>query len=134
MRVSNWPSQYHRAVANARLIPFRWGVHDCVLFSAYVVDSISDLDVTPKFKARYHWHNEESAQKIIEQAGGLSALVCEFLGPPVSWTLLSTGDVVLAKSEEKILLAIHDGHNLLYPGVSGIAALPLSCALHGWRV
>jgi ATP-dependent Clp protease ATP-binding subunit ClpC len=32
------------------------------------VDSISDLDVTPKFKARYHWHNEESAQKIIEQA------------------------------------------------------------------
>lgn len=134
MRVANWSSQYHRAVASARTVPFRWGVNDCVLFAAYVTDSISDLGVTQKFKAKYHWHDEESAKEIIRSAGSLDALVCEFMGPPVPWTLLSTGDVVLAESEGKTLLTVHDGSNLLYPSSTGIAALALSCAKHGWRV
>lgn len=134
MRVANWPSQYHRAVASARTVPFRWGVHDCVLFAAYVVDSISDLDVTARFKARYHWHNEATAQAILGQAGGLDVLVREFLGQPVPWTMLSTGDIVLASSEGKHLLTVHDGHNLLYPGPNGVAPLPLAQAIHGWRI
>lgn len=134
MRKENWQAEYHRAIATAQLLPFQWGVHDCVTFAAYLVDAISDLDVTARFKAKYRWTNQGEAARLILAAGSLQALVTEFMGPPISWVNLSLGDALMAFNNGKEIVCIHDGHNLIAPADKGLMSVPLSSAICGWRI
>lgn len=135
MRIENWYGEYGKAVAAVVGMPFEWGVHDCVTFAARVVDAISDLAVTASFRAKYQWNSKETAYAIISQAGGLEALVVEFLGDPVPWSRLSTGDIVLAiQSDGSEIICVHDGHNLIAPGAVGVISVRLSAAVKGWSI
>lgn len=134
MRLADWTLEYHRAIANARLVPFQWGVHDCVMFAAYVVDSITDLGVIRQLRSSYRWTNATEAAVIIRTAGSLSALTDRVLGTSVPWAQTGLGDVVLAMDGEREVLCINDGHCLLVAAGVGITSLPMTASQCGWKV
>ena len=134
MRHHDWQERYHAAIKNAQLVPFTWGVHDCITFAAYMVDAISDTAVTVRMRERYSWTSEAEARALIEKAGSLRTLIEEFMGEAVPWAQTTLGDAVLAIQNGKEIVAIHDGSNLIAPDAVGIAGVPLSCAVVGWRI
>ena len=133
MRKDNWQSAYAEAIALAMETRFEWGKHDCVLFCGRVVDAISDRNVTQRMLAEYQWSSAREAYEIITVAGGLQALVTEMMGDPAPWVRCSTGDVVLARNEDgSDIVTIHDGHNLITVGGTGLGSLPMSASILGW--
>lgn len=136
MRVQHWQTNYHKGIATARMCRFQWGVHDCITFAAYMVDLLTDLDVTPKFQAKYKWTSAMEAARIIDSVGGLEYLVSEFLGQPVPPLLVHQGDIALCRNGDgRDIVAVHDGYKLLAPTEpEGLRSLPLPAILKGWNL
>lgn len=137
-RLPDWEARYAHGIETVRFVPFTWGVHDCVMFAAYMIERVTGRDFSPEFRRKYRWADAQEAKAIVAGAGGLGALVDEFLGvaarrPPL---LLAKGDVVLAHSINGIeVLAVHDGARLIAPAPDvGLDTLPLGNALYGWRL
>ena len=57
---------------------FTWGDADCCQFAAHVAKKITGIDYVAAFK----YDSENEAQRIIENDGGLSALLTRVLGTP----------------------------------------------------
>lgn len=55
-RRPDWPERLASAIAAARHRPFRWGEHDCCLFTADCIAAVTGTDVAADWRGRYADH------------------------------------------------------------------------------
>lgn len=133
-RLPDWQSRlqaYCFAVAHR---PFGWGRHDCFHFAAGAVQALTGRHPAPDLCGRYG--GPLGAARILSEGGGLQALVCERLGPPLPAPgLARDGDIGLVPTPDGEGLAVRSHLNWLMPTITvGLAALPGDAAVQAWRV
>lgn len=131
MRLNDWQQRYSDFVALRMSAPFVWGSNDCCLFAADCVKAMTGVEHAKELRG---YETALQAARIIEDAGGLSAIATAALGPSVTPAYAAVGDVVLIENADREMLAICNGVNVIAPGESGIVALGMESALAVWKV
>lgn len=133
MRLRDWQSRLDATVAEHRRMPFEWGRHDCALFAADCVLSITGRDPADDLRGRYM--TEAGAARIIKRAGGLESLGDARLGSRCMLLTAQVGDVGLLVQDGREMFAVCAGqHWLAAARDGGLAVLPLTAARLAWRV
>jgi len=52
-RAQDWEERLDRFVKSRRSTPFAWGTHDCCLFAADAIESMTGVDIAVKFRGKY---------------------------------------------------------------------------------
>lgn len=135
-RQPDWSERLINAVETAKVLPFRYGLHDCCTFAAHCVDAMCGSGLMSRMQRDHPYSDEEGATARIAEAGGFAALVSEYLGAPMdNPNFASPGDVVLAEDGEgKQVVAVIVGHNAIAPTTGGLVALPYGQIRMAWKV
>jgi hypothetical protein len=131
MRRDDWVEQMWLAIEDHADTEFVWGVNDCCLFVARVVDAMTDSDIETQLNAAYT--DEETALAYIASFGSLEAAVSSHLGQPEPGRPLR-GDVVLIDGGDGPALGILVGGYIAGMGPNGFVYLPRSEALQRWAI
>lgn len=131
MRRNDWVEKMWLAIEDHADTEFVWGVNDCCLFVARVVDAMTDSDIETQLNASYS--DEETALAYIASFGSLEAAVSSYLGQPEPGRPLR-GDVVLIDGGEGPALGILVGGHIAGMGPNGFVYLPRSEALQRWAI
>jgi len=138
MRKQGWPEILAAEIEAHRNRPFEWGVHDCALFAADVVQAMTDVDYSGKFRGRYS--TEAEANELLERMGGLEAIATDALGEPLdNPRFAQRGDVILINNDRCFprgmeALGICIGHKCAYVGKKGLIFLSMKDWQKAWRV
>ena len=134
MRLNNWTTKLNDLVESRRLLPFKWGVNDCMLWPADVVNTLTGIDPAEGLRGTYD--SALSGMRIAEKAGGLSELISSQLHlQPTSTKFAHRGDVVLFGSPERLCGGVCLGDTAAFVDLEGLKFIsmknvePLS-----WRV
>lgn len=131
-RFDDWPEQLAATVAAAQARPFAFGTHDCGLFAADCVLSMTGVDIAEGFRGAYA--DEAGAMAIEARHGGVQGLMTTVLGYPVPVPQVHRGDVVMLEEDGRRTLGICMGAGSAFVGRAGLLMVPtLRCAV-GWRV
>ena len=131
MRREDWVEKMWLAIDDHADTEFVWGVNDCCLFVARVVDAMTDSDIETQLNASYT--DEKTALAYIASFGSLEAAVSSYLGQPEPGRPLR-GDVVLIDGGEGPALGILVGGHIAGMGPNGFVYLPRSEALQRWSI
>lgn len=131
-RLHDWQLRWEAFVLARRSAPFAWGANDCCTFAADAVQAIIGVDVAPA-GLREH-RTAKQAYRALRRHGGIASIATKALGDPISPGLANVGDVLLVVQTKHPALAVCNGDHALAPSASGLEAVPLSCAVHAWRV
>lgn len=134
-RREDWQARLHECVEVARILPFKYGLHDCCLWAAHCIDAMCDTQYVRQVKERLNYNSKETADAVILSAGGLPRLVSEFLGEPRRDAFAAPGDVVLTRGPDgEALIGVVVGHRIVAPGPSGVLSIPAAKTLLYWKV
>lgn len=129
MRPQDWPALLDGYVAQARRMPFAWGTHDCVTFTAGWFKLMTWRDVHAPFRGQY---DTERAALEIMAANGVRNMADagQFLfGAPLSApAFVGRGDIVLAEGALGICL----GGVGSFLGTDGVTFLRRDKFVTGW--
>lgn len=133
-RRADWEPRLYSAIEKMRHVPFQWGQHDCVLFSADLIEVITDVDLAAEFRDLYD--SKKSALKILKTdfKGELINAVSHKLGEPVHKYKARRGDLVLMQTTSIPFLGIATGTNAVSPGEKELMLIPMRHWLKVWRV
>lgn len=132
-RLPNADARLRALLDSRRRAAFAWGVHDCCLFAADVVQAL--LGVDPALIIRHTYGNREQAGRLLAGLGGLEQMATSVLGAPLRAPLLACmGDVGLLRDGERELLGVCTGETWTVPAARGLGLLPLESARVAWRV
>jgi len=131
MRRADWVGQMWLAIEDHADTEFVWGVNDCCLFVARVVDAMTDSDIETELNASYT--DEQTALAYIALFGSLEAAVSSHLGQPEPGRPLR-GDVVLIDGGDGPALGILVGGHIAGMGPNGFVYLPRGEALQRWAI
>jgi hypothetical protein len=129
-RFQDWPKRLDAAIEAARGRPFSWGGHDCALFAADVVNSISGKDFGAPWRGSYE--SAVQAMRRLRSHGGLPGLVTQLLGEPVNPEQARRGDVVLKRGEPTLGICL--GAKCAFTGLAGLVFVPLKECELVWHV
>lgn len=142
-RIRGWEQALVRFTMSRMRTPQEWGSHDCCIFAADAIKTITGEDFAADFRGQYG--SETEAFQLLAQLGyaDLGALASSRLpeiirdGQPAPH-FAHRGDVVLVGrewNEYGEALGICDGISIIGPGVKrGIAAIPIKYAVRAWKV
>jgi hypothetical protein len=134
-RREGWPERLAAMVEAARDVPFAWGSHDCCTWAARWVEAERGVSILAPFVyARGEWASALEAARIMQDAGGLGAIVTAELGVAMPAARAMRGDVVRVEIEGRESLAVVVGDMAAAPGLEGIAFAPMGRWLEGWAV
>jgi len=111
--------------------PFDYGYFDCCEFVREVAIQYRGTDPAPEL----FYEDEETAQFLITDFGGLSPLMTYVFGDPIPVEDTETGDALklkLPKTGDIMGVRVPDG--ALVPVMRGLHKVPLRYALEGWRI
>jgi hypothetical protein len=133
-RRSDWPEKLFEIFEARKGDPFKWGINDCVMFAADVVQAMTDTDLAEQFRGTYS--DEIGAKRLLKGLGGIDSLVSSKLGAPmISPLVAQRGDVVLIESHgDGPSLCIVTGMLAWGPGEEHLVSFPVAGALKAWRV
>lgn len=132
-RKLDWQLAFATCVAENQDRPFIWGEHDCVLWAANAVLSITGFDAAEGFRDRYS--TALGAAKLLKEFGGMEALVTAKLErEPTPPAFANVGDILMVMQEGQPMLAVCNGETMLAPGLSGLVSLPTLSAVKAWKV
>lgn len=133
MRLHNWPQRLAEAVTAANEKTFGYGLHDCCLFTADVVQAITGVDYAESLRG---YTSEQEAYEIVEHYGSITAMVSALLGAePIHPAHAMRGDVVLAEYGGRETLGICLGAHCAFAQVGvGLRMLPRASASRAWSV
>lgn len=133
MRIEGWVKALYETVESAAGRPFAFGLDDCGLCVASVIDAIVlDSHWVDDLKANYS--DEASALRFVAAEGGMEAAVTRRLGEPVPPLCARRGDVCLLPGEGMPALGICMGETVAAMRPEGIRYVSLGEALKAWRV
>ena len=130
-RNADWVDQMFATIEAHTDLPFEWGVNDCCIFVARVIDAMTSSTIEADLSAEYH--DEETALAFIASHGSLEAAVSVFLGDPVPGMAMR-GDAVLLDGGNGPALGIMLGDVIAAMGPDGIVYMPRGAALMRWAV
>ena len=134
MRLKDWTSRFAGLVEEARLRPFAWGVHDCCLWGADVVRSITGRDPGAQWRGTYS--DALSAGRLLRRLGGIEA-VAAMGGRAIPVAFAAAGDVGLVQANAEDgshSIGACTGTGWLVVGESGLLHFPIDSAVSAWRV
>jgi hypothetical protein len=132
-RLLDWQLEFAKCVDKNRAKAFVWGEHDCVLWAANALIAITGHDPAEEFRGQYS--TALGAARILEQAGGMEALVSKQLErEPVPAAFANVGDILLVMQEDRPMLAVCNGETMFAPGLEGLVSLPTLSAVKAWKV
>jgi len=122
MRYDDWPARLDHFLESRRASPFRYGVHDCCLFAADAVHSITGSDPAAEFRNTYH-----SRRGALRCLGGRSIreLAAEVFSRR-GFTAIGAG---CAQRGDVVLLSLGGGETL---GVIALDSRPVAASASGW--
>lgn len=134
-RRQDWPSRLAACVESARDKPFQWGSHDCALFVADAVASMTDQDIAAPWRGTYA--SEIEARALMREicGGDLRALWTKAFGPAMNNPLMAQrGDCVLVENDGREVSAILIGGGVaVAPGPDSLEAMPADRVVAAWR-
>jgi hypothetical protein len=133
VRIQGWESALYDAVEYARARPFEWGVHDCALFAAGVVERLTGQDIAAPYRG---YKTERGALSRIVKAGGMEAMATRALGEPIDIKRAGRGDFVLVESDAPWpgAFAIVLDTRAAAAGMDGVTFVPMKLWRMAWRV
>ncbi|MFB9772112.1 DUF6950 family protein [Sphingomonas yabuuchiae] len=105
-RLPDWEARLAAYLESHRLRPFAWGDHDCCLFCAGAVESMTGVDPMPEFRGRYS--TAIGAERALRRYGGgtLDATLDDKF-TPVTASLARRGDIIMSGGLLGICLGLH---------------------------
>lgn len=94
MKTDGWQDRFFAYLDVARVTPFKWGIQDCCLFAADVVDAVTGSTFREQLSLCYT--DEASALAYIASFGSLEAAVSSWLGASEAPNSAGPGDIVIA--------------------------------------
>jgi hypothetical protein len=110
---------------------FLWGVNDCCLFVARVIDAMTDTSHELDLASQYS--DEATALAYIASHGSLETAVSFHLGNPSSGRA-QRGDAVMCANNGNPCIGICVGSTVACVGESGLRWLPRSEILTRWTI
>ena len=138
MRKQGWPEILAARIEAYRNEPFKWGVHDCALFAADVVQAMTGIDHARIFRG--HYSTKGGAVEMMEWMGGFETIMGNALGKPLdNPRFAKRGDVILINNDRCFprgmeALGICIGHKCAYVGKKGLIFLSMKDWQKAWRV
>jgi NAD(P)H-hydrate repair Nnr-like enzyme with NAD(P)H-hydrate epimerase domain len=118
MRRYDWAAQMFAVIDAHQDSEFAWGVNDCCLFAARVVDAMCGTAHEKTLSEKYN--DEASALAYIKESGGIAAAVDTFIGPHKTQGRPARGDVVLFNGANGETLGICVGEYIAAIAENGI--------------
>lgn len=131
-RLRDWPERLDAFLRERAAVPFAWGSNDCCTFVADAIDAMTGRDVMADLRGRYS--NAFGALGLTQELGGLQAAVTGLLGEPCHPALVTVGDVLLVRTEDRELLLLCNGVTAIGPGLRGLETLAAPDVVCAWRV
>lgn len=131
MRRNDWVDQMWAIIEAHSSAQFEWGVNDCCLFTARVIDAMTDTDHELDLQAAYS--DEATALAYIASHGGLQDAVSSHLGEPAEGRALR-GDAVMVDGGEGYAIGICTGSTVACLQQQGLIHLPRSEILARWAI
>lgn len=111
--------------------PFNYGSFDCCELVRQVAIHYRGEDPAPDLI----YENEEGAQQIIDEHGGLSGLMTEVFGQAIEPDDAEVGDALLLRLPKTgAVMGVKVPDGALVPVKRGLWKVPLRYALEGWRI
>jgi len=132
----DWQNEFQEFVEFFRWKPFEWGEWDCCKFADAAIFSFTGEHVIPKTLT---WTDEDSAKTAIKDYGktllGSLSKACKLHGlASIPTAMMTTGDLILFKSQQGVMVGISDGYGILAPSDDGITVHLSESAMKAWRV
>lgn len=133
MRHDNWPTLLSDFIERSVNRPFEWGVSDCTLFAASAAAEMTGVDFAKALRGKYS--SARGAQRLMDEAGGLSAILLSTGLEEVQPLCAQRGDAVMVETDGREALGVigMDG-GVVCQGPDGLTFLPIDRALRAWRV
>lgn len=134
VRREDWSDRLTQAVDAAYNRPFAWGMHDCALWAADVVEAMTGRDPAESYRGRYT--TPRSAIKTLRDHGfaDLGEAITDALGEPIEPKLAQRGDVVLVAGPAGEAAGICIGSISATPSRQGLFFAPMAAWVKAWRV
>ncbi len=132
----DWDRRMAAEIERQHSLPFEFGLHDCCMFAADVVQAMTGYDPADGIRATYTSATE--AARILRRAGGMKELVSNMLdcnpSPPGA---ARRGDVCMMGKAEGFInnqLGICIGDSVLVAADACLFQRELSSAICCWRI
>lgn len=135
-KVYNWATKLNETIAAASAIPFAYGTHDCALFAANCVQSMTGTDLAADVRGRYQ--SKPGAKLLMrEKYGGdleqcMEQIALQYSlveGSPMG---TKRGDIVLCDTAEGPALGIVSGHYCCFAGPKGLTMITVRECRRAW--
>jgi len=131
-RCDNWPNLLAQFIEQRRDQPFAWGVNDCCTFAADWVQLCTGVDYAQAWRGRYV--SGLGAVRVLDEAGGVEALVDALGLHRVAPQLAGRGDIVAQQAGRGVTLGICLGVTTAFVAEDGLVFGPLSSVETAWRI
>lgn len=130
-RRTDWVAQMWAQVEDHSNAPFAWGINDCCLFVARVIDAMTETSHELDLASQYT--DEATALDYIASHGSLETAVSFHLGNPSSGRA-QRGDAVLCANNGNPCVGICVGGNVACIGQNGLLFLPRQDITTRWEI
>jgi hypothetical protein len=131
-RRDNWPDLLANFIEQKRDQPFAWGVNDCCTFAADWVQLCTGVDYAQAWRGRYS--SALGAVRVLDEAGGVEALVDALGLHRVEPQLAGRGDIVAQQAGRGVTLGICLGVTTAFVAETGLVFGPLSSVETAWKI
>jgi hypothetical protein len=132
-RHAAWPTRLALHLQARQFAPFVWGSNDCCSFAIDGVVAVTGHDYMAPLRGQYS--TAAQAARLMRDAGGLQALVCQHLGATRPQAAQAQrGDVVLLPTPHGPALGLCVGAQAIAAGELGTVAYSMTAALAAWAV
>jgi hypothetical protein len=131
-RLPDWQTRFALLCIERRARAFAWGQHDCCLWAADAVRSLTGQDFAADLRGTYATAAE--ASRVLKKLGGVRGIATAALGASVAPAFAAVGDIVLMQQDGRELLAACNGLEALCAGDAGLAPASMQQALAAWKV
>lgn len=135
-RLPGWERRLFELLERNRMVPFKWGTHDCCTWAAAAVAAVSGQQIA--LPSTYT--TERGALRVVRKLGGLPVAVTSLLGfEPLSPSHAQRGDIVLLNQSGSFdghALAVCFGSDAYAPSERGLVAIRMTspAVFAGWHI
>jgi hypothetical protein len=136
VRLPNWEERLNALVSERLRAPFRWGVHDCALWGADVVEALTGLDFGAPFRGIYS-DAEGAAAALRAHGGGTVVRTFDRHLPRTLPAFARRGDLVRlprGAAAPHGALGVVIGEVALFVADAGLIRVPASAWSMAWSV
>lgn len=133
---TDWSIKLFAFIDKVRRKPFKWGEWDCCSFSDAAIKAMTGEHIIPK---ALKWKDKKTAIQTIRKYGGSVVESIDKAAKaknlrPIPPSFITTGDLVVFKSNDKHVVGVSDGYYILAPGEDGLECCDNTLAVRVWRI